>query len=95
MVQTIDQSSTSWAQTLLSPHPHTSCLRMSEFHTNAQRNFSPLYKSTGNESVDRLAFFHILERLKVRTSVPRNTSYGPDAHQMPPVDSKAHGLGGP
>lgn len=36
-----------------------------ESHTNGQRTFPPLYKSTGNESMDRLAFFHILEKLKV------------------------------
>jgi hypothetical protein len=33
-----------------------------------KREFPPLYKSSGNESVDRLAFFHILERLKVNIS---------------------------
>lgn len=34
---------------------------------NGKRTFPPLYKSGGNESMDRLAFFHILERLKVWT----------------------------
>ena len=33
---------------------------------SGQRTFPPLYKSDGNESMDRLAFFHTLERLKVR-----------------------------
>ena len=32
----------------------------------ATRVFPPLYVSSGNASADRLAFFHILERLKVR-----------------------------
>ncbi|KIL65652.1 hypothetical protein M378DRAFT_521377 [Amanita muscaria Koide BX008] len=35
-------------------------------NTRIKRTFPPLYKSTGNESVDRLAFFHILERLKTQ-----------------------------
>lgn len=35
----------------------------------APRTFPPLYKSSGNESEDRLAFFHVLERLKVRSRV--------------------------
>ncbi|KAK2462253.1 hypothetical protein APHAL10511_005749 [Amanita phalloides] len=30
------------------------------------RTFPPLYTPAGNESVDRLAFFHILERLKTQ-----------------------------
>ena len=29
------------------------------------RVFPPLYVSSGDASVDRMAFFHILERLKV------------------------------
>ncbi len=29
------------------------------------REFPPLYEQTGNAGLDRLAFFHILERLKV------------------------------
>ncbi len=33
-----------------------------------KRHFPPLYKSSGDSSSDRLAFFHILERLKVSTS---------------------------
>ena len=31
-----------------------------------RRVFPPLYKSSGDPASDRLAFFHILERLKVR-----------------------------
>jgi putative hydrolases of HD superfamily len=31
------------------------------------RAFPPLYKSSGDSASDRLAFFHILERLKVWT----------------------------
>ena len=34
---------------------------------SSKRAFPPLYKSAGDASVDRLAFVHILERLKVRT----------------------------
>ncbi|KAL6307213.1 HD domain-containing protein [Sparassis latifolia] len=34
--------------------------------TNASRVFPPLYVSTGDVSIDRLAFFHILERLKTQ-----------------------------
>ena len=37
-----------------------------ESHTEKQRTFPPLYKSGGDESKDRLAFFHVLERLKAR-----------------------------
>ena len=33
-----------------------------------KRHFPPLYKSSGDTSSDRLAFFHILEHLKVSTS---------------------------
>ena len=33
--------------------------------STAKRIFPPLYSPTGNESEDRLEFFHILERLKV------------------------------
>jgi hypothetical protein len=36
---------------------------------SAKRVFPPLYRSTGDVSVDRLAFVHILERLKVSTHV--------------------------
>ncbi|KAH9026355.1 hypothetical protein EDB85DRAFT_173309 [Lactarius pseudohatsudake] len=31
-----------------------------------KRHFPPLYKSSGDSSSDRLAFFHILERLKTQ-----------------------------
>ena len=30
-----------------------------------RRVFPPPYAATGNDSADRLAFFHVLERLKV------------------------------
>lgn len=45
-------------------------LRMSSNVTPLKRTFPPLYSSQGNEAVDRLAFVHVLERLKVpiRTS---------------------------
>ncbi|KLO13303.1 HD domain-containing protein [Schizopora paradoxa] len=39
---------------------------MPEPETKATREFAPLYTPTGNENVDRLAFFHILERLKTQ-----------------------------
>ncbi|ESK89807.1 hd domain-containing protein [Moniliophthora roreri MCA 2997] len=47
---------------------------MSETAGTSERSFPPLYKSTGDPSVDRLAFFHILERLKTqkRTGWVRN-----------------------
>ncbi|KAF8621873.1 hypothetical protein AX15_007431 [Amanita polypyramis BW_CC] len=32
----------------------------------SKRTFPPLYAPTGNESLDRLAFFHVLERLKTQ-----------------------------
>ncbi|KZP30463.1 HD domain-containing protein [Athelia psychrophila] len=32
----------------------------------AKRVFPPLYQSSGNEGTDRIAFFHILERLKTQ-----------------------------
>ncbi|KAK7687773.1 hypothetical protein QCA50_008992 [Cerrena zonata] len=34
--------------------------------TTPQRTFPPLYQSSGEPSVDKLAFFHILERLKTQ-----------------------------
>ncbi|KAI0676024.1 HD domain-containing protein [Trametes maxima] len=34
--------------------------------TNTKRTFPPPYTSTGDASADRLAFFHILERLKTQ-----------------------------
>ena len=33
-----------------------------------RRVFPPPYAATGNVSADRLAFFHVLERLKVRST---------------------------
>lgn len=33
-----------------------------------RRTFPPLYQSSGDDAQDRLAFFHILERLKVHMS---------------------------
>lgn len=37
--------------------------------TPPTRVFPPLYKSSGDSASDRLAFFHILERLKVRSLI--------------------------
>jgi putative hydrolase of HD superfamily len=37
--------------------------------TVPKRDIPPLYKSSGSISSDRLAFFHILERLKVGASI--------------------------
>ena len=37
-----------------------------DLETPPTRVFHPLYKSSGDSASDRLAFFHILERLKVR-----------------------------
>jgi hypothetical protein len=34
---------------------------------HSKRVFPPLYRSTGDASMDRLAFVHILEQLKVST----------------------------
>ncbi|THU75547.1 HD domain-containing protein [Dendrothele bispora CBS 962.96] len=34
--------------------------------TTSMRSFPPLYTPTGNASTDRLAFFHIIERLKTQ-----------------------------
>jgi putative hydrolase of HD superfamily len=31
----------------------------------AQRVFPPLYEATGDKALDRLAFYHVLEKLKV------------------------------
>lgn len=44
-------------------------IESTEFN-NAQlegRVLPPPYKATGNASIDRLAFFHVLEQLKVST----------------------------
>ncbi|KAG2063792.1 hypothetical protein BDR04DRAFT_1037069 [Suillus decipiens] len=38
----------------------------SEIAPPAKRVFPPLYVSTGDTSIDRLAFFHVLERLKTQ-----------------------------
>ncbi|KAG1815455.1 HD domain-containing protein [Suillus variegatus] len=38
----------------------------SEIPPPAKRVFPPLYVSTGDASIDRLAFFHVLERLKTQ-----------------------------
>ncbi|KAG1743132.1 HD domain-containing protein [Suillus lakei] len=38
----------------------------SEIAPPAKRVFPPLYVSTGDASIDRLAFFHVLERLKTQ-----------------------------
>ena len=38
-------------------------------YMTGKRHFPPLYKSTGDLISDRLAFFHILERLKVSVSI--------------------------
>ena len=43
---------------------------MSSAQTPPKRVFPPLYASSGSISQDRLAFFHILERLKVRRGSP-------------------------
>lgn len=44
-----------------------SSLSMTEDSEKPQRRvFPPLYKSSGDPASDRLAFFHIIERLKVR-----------------------------
>ncbi|KAF9266717.1 HD domain-containing protein [Marasmius fiardii PR-910] len=45
-----------------------------ETPSERSRAFPPLYQSTGNPGIDRLAFFHILERLKTqkRTGWVRN-----------------------
>lgn len=37
------------------------------------RVFPPPYNATGNASIDRLAFFHVLEQLKVSTG--RNSGW--------------------
>jgi hypothetical protein len=37
--------------------------------TESRRVFPPLYFATGNASRDRLAFIHVLERLKVNSDL--------------------------
>ncbi|KAF9499379.1 HD domain-containing protein [Pleurotus eryngii] len=48
---------------------------------SAIREFPPLYEQTGNAASDRLAFFHILERLKTqkRTGWVDNNIKGPES----------------
>ncbi|KAI3619261.1 hd domain-containing protein [Moniliophthora roreri] len=62
---------------------------MSETAGTSERSFPPLYKSTGDPSVDRLAFFHILERLKtqkrtgwVRNNIPNAESISDHMYRM-------------
>lgn len=40
-----------------------------DLETPPARVFRPLYKSSGDSASDRLAFFHILEQLKVRSLI--------------------------
>ena len=44
----------------------------SELKVTSKRVFPPLYVPTGDASTDRLAFFHVLERLKVPVSLVTN-----------------------
>ncbi|KAG2122612.1 HD domain-containing protein [Suillus cothurnatus] len=50
----------------------------SEIAPPAKRVFPPLYVSTGDASVDRLAFFHVLERLKTQ----KRTGWIPNAESI-------------
>ena len=61
---------------------------MPESETSTTRRFAPLYKPTGNENVDRLAFFHILERLKVRLFYFTKAD---ETHLTPPQTQKRTG----
>lgn len=54
----------------------TSCLM-----STTKRTFPPLYRPTGNADTDRLAFFHVLERLKVPTSIAIRTLTHPRRHR--------------
>ncbi|KAJ7572082.1 HD domain-containing protein [Mycena floridula] len=54
-----------------------------------ERVFPPLYVPTGKQSVDRLAFFHIIERLKtqkrtgwIHQSIPEPESISDHMHRM-------------
>ncbi|KAF8269666.1 hypothetical protein EI94DRAFT_1724681, partial [Lactarius quietus] len=51
-----------------------------------KRHFPPLYKSSGDSSSDRLAFFHILERLKrtgwVNNKIPNPESISDHMYRM-------------
>ena len=40
-----------------------------------KREIKPFYVSSGSDAQDRLAFFHILERLKVSLCVPVPLAY--------------------
>jgi len=60
-----------------------------EPNTDKRRTFPPLYKSAGNESSDRLAFFHILEKLKTQKrtgwidhKIPNPESISDHMHRM-------------
>ncbi|KAH8104045.1 HD domain-containing protein [Cristinia sonorae] len=52
-----------------------------ETKPTSKRTFPPLYTSSGNASLDRLAFFHILERLKTqkRTGWVNHNVPGPES----------------
>ncbi|KAI0369742.1 HD domain-containing protein [Pilatotrama ljubarskyi] len=52
---------------------------MSGESSSAKRVFPPLYVSSGDVSADRLAFFHILERLKKRTGWVDHKIPGPES----------------
>jgi len=71
MTHLLRSLSTTLPRAQVSPYLRTFRMTMSgtASHTNGQRTFPPLYKSNGNESADRLAFFHILERLKVHLPI--------------------------
>lgn len=57
-----------------------------------RRIFPPLYKSSGNLASDRLAFFHIIERLKVCFVLAGLAlAYGIVCRVSP--DTKANGMG--
>ena len=58
--------------------------------STSERTFPPLYSPTGNESKDRLAFFHILERLKVTT---RSHFKGFSSLRSVDSDTEAYRLG--
>ncbi|KIK49104.1 hypothetical protein CY34DRAFT_70364 [Suillus luteus UH-Slu-Lm8-n1] len=50
----------------------------SEIAPPAKRVFPPLYVSTGDAAIDRLAFFHVLERLKTQ----KRTGWIPNAESI-------------
>ena len=62
-----------------------------ELEVTSKRMFPPLYVPTGDASTDRLAFFHVLERLKVPVSLVTN-DLRPLTYLLP--DSEAHRMGG-